>query len=238
MKLLNKYFFSIFLIIIIVFNTVICIAKPLQKYDNSEVEVRMPQKSSVDKLKNQKAFQYDNKIKKQNTYLGRIIFWFFRQFLKLFDNYGIAPFIRAIIMIGAVVFIVIMLLKTNLRSVFYKSRRRVKIEHSELEDDITKMNFNELIKKAEHNSNYRLAVRYLFLRTLKVMKEAELIDWKIDKTNNDYIVELKKEINKSDKTRKEFENLSSIYEHVWYGNFKTSNNNYQTYKNNFETFNY
>jgi hypothetical protein len=59
--------------------------------------------------------------------------------------------------------------------------------------------------------NYKEAFRYYFLCYLKNMQDQKIIQFIIDKTNEDY----KKEIVNKDEKR-EFEKLSSIFEYFWY----------------------
>ncbi len=224
-----KQIIKILIIFAIIFGATNCISKPTQRYDRSVVEVRMPEKSSVDDLKNNKNFQYDTKIKKQNNFFAKIMYRLYELFLKLFSNKGISSSIMYLIIAAAIIFIIIKLLKTDLRSVFYLPRKRMKISHKELTDDITKMTLHKLISKAEQEQNFRLAIRYLFLKELKILKEAGLIDWKIDKTNKDYIVELKSELSKNKELKKDFEEKTSIYEYTWYGNFEISEEEYEKY---------
>jgi len=220
---------KIFIFFTLFFSATNCISKPTQRYDNSVVEVRTPQEESVEELKNNRNFIYDAKIKPQNNFWQKIEYWFWKTFLKLFSNKGGAPLIRYLIIAIAVIFIVVKLFQTDLKSIFYSPRKRLKISHKELVEDINKMNLDKLISEAEQTQNYRLAIRYLFLKKLKILKDAELIDWKIDKTNKDYIVELKKELSSNEELKKDFEKITSIFEHVWYGNFKISKDEYEKY---------
>lgn len=226
---LMKNIIKIFIFFAVIFITTNCISKPTQRYDNSVVEVRMPNENSVEALKNNSNFIYDAKIRTQNNFLQKLQYWLWDMFMKLFSNKGGAPLIRYFIIAAAVIFIVIKLFQTDLKSIFYSPRKRLKISHKELLEDINKMNLDKLIADAELKQNYRLAIRYLFLKKLKKLKEAELIDWKIDKTNKDYIVELKKELSGNEELKKDFDKITSIFEHIWYGNFEISKEEYKKY---------
>ena len=63
-------------------------------------------------------------------------------------------------------------------------------------------------------NKYRLAVRFYYLLVLQKLSQKDIIDWQVQKTNADYVYEIK-----SEKLRKEFTKLTRIYDFIWYGNF-------------------
>lgn len=72
-----------------------------------------------------------------------------------------------------------------------------------------------LIKQALNDQNYRLAIRYYYLLALQQLKQKDLIDWQVQKTNHDYIYEIKNE-----SIRKQFSTITRIYDFIWYGSFE------------------
>lgn len=82
------------------------------------------------------------------------------------------------------------------------------------ETDIDQVNFDQLVSKALEESNYRLATRYLYLKTLKELSNRAIIDWHFDKTNSDYVNEIKNE-----SIKQLFKRISYIYDYIWYGEF-------------------
>lgn len=82
------------------------------------------------------------------------------------------------------------------------------------EEDIHDVDLESLLEKAIEAKNTRLAVRYYYLLLLKKLSEKELIKYDKDKTNSEYLFEIK-----NLKTRNEFSYLSYIYTYVWYGEF-------------------
>ena len=67
---------------------------------------------------------------------------------------------------------------------------------------------------------------YLWL--LKDLKESELIVWLPEKTNADYLSELKQEA-----LRKQFSYLSYLYNYIWYGEFSITDEDYLSAKKAF-----
>lgn len=93
--------------------------------------------------------------------------------------------------------------------------------------------FEQLINSAEAKSNFNLAVRYLYLQTLKKLADEKLIAYTPDKPNYVYANEL------SEKNyAASFRKLTWNYEHLWYGKFNISQPNYLGLKNNFIEFNH
>ena len=92
--------------------------------------------------------------------------------------------------------------------------------------------YNELIYEAETLKDFNLAVRYLYLQSLKKLSDSELILFSPDKTNKVYVQELSGHSYQSD-----FASLTVNYEYVWYGKFSISYNRYLQLKEEFISFN-
>ncbi len=69
---------------------------------------------------------------------------------------------------------------------------------------------------------YRLAVRVLYLHTLKLLVEKDYIAWHSNKTNSIYIMELA-----GTPYQKGFRQLSRTYEYVWYGERNPTKSQYE-----------
>ncbi|MFO8055105.1 MAG: hypothetical protein R6U19_08110 [Bacteroidales bacterium] len=79
-----------------------------------------------------------------------------------------------------------------------------------------------LQNKAIRDGQFRLAVRFAFLRILKIMEKQGYITRKPYKSNYEYEKELE------GKTfYREYLNISRIYEYTWYGNFSLQEHNYK-----------
>ena len=89
----------------------------------------------------------------------------------------------------------------------------IKAENIDL--DINRNNFKELIGNAVQSNDYRLAIRFYYLMSLKNLSEKNIIEWDNEKTNYDYYSEIKKPI-----IKKQFQYISYIYDYCWYGEFE------------------
>lgn len=101
-----------------------------------------------------------------------------------------------------------------------------------VEENITDTNFDILIAEALKDHNYRLATRYLYLKSLKQLTNKSIIEWHYDKTNSDYINEIKDETIKT-----VFKRISYIYDYVWYGEFPIDEAMYQKNELDFNKLN-
>jgi len=98
-------------------------------------------------------------------------------------------------------------------------------------ENIFDINYQKEIDKAIAGKNYRLATRLMFLRVLKVLATQSIIQYKQDRTNLDYLMQLH-----SSKYYNEFFRLTRNYEYVWYGKFDLSPEAFIIIRNEFENF--
>lgn len=116
-----------------------------------------------------------------------------------------------------IIFMIVNLVLGGSISHYWKFQSRKKASENVLifeEENIEHTNFNSLLKHALENKNSRLAIRYYYLLTLKKLSDKNLINYHIDKTNSDYLFELK-----DASLKQQFSYLSYIYSYVWYGEF-------------------
>jgi len=223
---------NIFIILItIILNTNLLSANNII-YDSTTFEVRIPEDSQLEKYRNDPEFKYDREVKKEATIWNRIINWLLEKFFKLFSNSGAAPYVRYIIVGILIALLIVKILNTDFQSLFIKSKKQIKIDYGISEQDLNKINIDEMIEKSIKNQDYRLATRYLFLKSLKILTENNIIQWKINKTNSDFVIEIK-----NTKFYEPFKSLSSVFERIWYGNFDISLENFLDVKSKFEHFN-
>jgi len=137
----------------------------------------------------------------------------------------------AIIIIGFILYFVIRYVVGKDGNFFFsKKNKKVNIATGDLAENIHEINFPESILQFEKQKDYRSAIRYHFLFILKKLSDKKLIEWNPEKTNRDYLYELKAE-----KSKEKYQKLSYIFDHVWYGEFEISENDYEYFKNQFLT---
>jgi len=98
-------------------------------------------------------------------------------------------------------------------------------------EDIFAINYQREIDKAESGNNYRLAIRLMFLRLLKDMAEKNIIQYKQDRTNLDYLLQLHPTVYYNT-----FFRITRSYEYSWYGQFDVREEAYRIIRNDFKHF--
>jgi hypothetical protein len=71
----------------------------------------------------------------------------------------------------------------------------------------------------------------LYLKSLKELNKKNLIHWSIQKTNSDYLNELR-----SGPLKKSFKDTTLIFEYIWYGDFHIDEPLLQKVKVSFDNF--
>ncbi len=206
--------------------------KVLQTDSLASVNIRHLDTAALKAYKKQPEFQYnDDKIVPSwwdrfwdwvSDQWDRFTKWLDHLFSKKDKKTGkISPFwptvfkyLFIVLGAGALVFLIFKLLGVDMKNIFRRKPTSGVIPYSEFFEDINAISFDQEIENAVAKQNYRFAVRLLYLRSLKQLSDAGLIDWKIDKTNNTYINELSNEDQRS-----AFKILTRQFEYVWYGEF-------------------
>lgn len=153
-------------------------------------------------------------------------------FTKSEKTTGILIRLFAIVLVGFLLyFIVKYLLGKDGNFIFGKKNKKITINEEELHENIHEINFPESIAQFERSGDYRSAIRYQFLFILKKLSDKKRINWNPEKTNKDYIAELKQTPLKDD-----FFNLSYIFDYVWYGEFNIDEQAYLKFKNQYQSF--
>jgi hypothetical protein len=138
----------------------------------------------------------------------------------------------AIVLVGFLLYFIIkFLIGKNGNFIFGKRNKKVVINDEELHENIHEINFPESIATFERTKDYRSAVRYQFLFLLKKLSDKKLILWNPEKTNKDYVAELK-----APHLKNEFSNLSYIFDYVWYGEFSIDEQSYAKFKEQYQSF--
>jgi hypothetical protein len=102
--------------------------------------------------------------------------------------------------------------ENNLRF-FYRKPARLRetpLEEAELPEE----DLDQLLNKAIDRNEYRMATRFLYLRTLRHLDRLELIRWHSQATDEEYLRQMDARPQGAG-----FRRITSIYERVWYGKF-------------------
>ena len=137
------------------------------------------------------------------------------------------------IIIAGFVSVLILYLRNSNIGLFRKKNKKTASGQEEdmITEDIFAINYQKEIERAAAEGNYRQATRLLFLRLLKIMSEKNIIRFKQDKTNLDYLLELY-----PTPYYKNFFRITRNYEYSWYGLFPVSKDAYLVIRNEFDGF--
>lgn len=101
-----------------------------------------------------------------------------------------------------------------------------------LDDDIHAISDWEVqLREAIEKENYRLAIRLHYHMILQKLEAENYIQYNKQKTNNDYIQEVKTKRNDNDFTR-----ITRHFDYVWYGQFPLQKEEYESIEIHFLTF--
>lgn len=140
--------------------------------------------------------------------------------------------LSAIIIIGFVLYFLIQFLLNKDGNFFFgKKNKKFVIIDQDLQENIHEINFKESVEILEQQKDYRSAIRYHFLFVLKKLTDQKLINWNPEKTNKDYLRELK-----TTDLKASFQELSHIFDYVWYGEFEVNEERYNHFKKKFSQF--
>jgi hypothetical protein len=192
----------------------------------------------LDKLRNDSDFDYSAKqIERESIWtkismlFNQYLNWIFRKLLNM-NAPAISPWIFIIAVAILVIFIIIRLLDINLKDSLFTKSDSGNLEYVVEEENIHEMNFEQLIEESIKRSEYRVAIRYLYLYALKKLSDRHLIDWVPGKTNREYEVELQQNQAGSD-----FARLGYYFEYAWYGDFEISAESFTMAQKSFQGLN-
>lgn len=231
------------LIIILFFLLNILAAKASEK-DSLTVAVdssKLAQKDFSENLSDKYSgsdYDYDSMEGDAENFLGRAISWFFDKIDQIFGiqlspaMYQIIKFIIYGLLIVFAIYILVKLLVGNNASSFFSRQSKLVAPLNIQEEHIENVDLDSYIKNALKEENYRLAIRYMYLKSLKLLSLNNIIDWHFEKTNTDYYREIE-----SVSLKENFKKASYLYDNIWYGEFALDKTGFENAQKDFERLN-
>ncbi|MBX7051349.1 MAG: DUF4129 domain-containing protein [Flavobacteriales bacterium] len=90
---------------------------------------------------------------------------------------------------------------------------------------------DRLLRIAIEKGDHKTAVRILYLKLIRQLSESKFIQWQKDKTNRDYLNEMR-----TKSTYRSFRDLTLIYEVIWYGDQEIGGHDYQKVSDMFSNY--
>ncbi|MCP4456455.1 MAG: DUF4129 domain-containing protein [Cytophagales bacterium] len=184
---------------------------------DSASDERAYEQEQLDKFNSMSSYDYDRIIPPSNNLLAKFFRAIARAIVWLFSN--VLGYLIIILLIGLLIWIIVKNTSTGKASLTIRKNRDdglIVMDRERLMEE----DFDKLLQGALKSNNFRLAIRYTFLKSLKILQLADLIDWHKEKTNYDYLRELPTH------HHSDFKQIVSVYEYVWYGEFSAEKNLY------------
>jgi hypothetical protein len=222
-----------FLLFFLSFKTFGQSAERIIPYDSSAINPRSFSNEKLQAYKDNSDFIYETNLRETPGLFARIKDWILN---KIFDNLSdsnlsnLSNFFLYVLIPLTIIFILWKLFGADKKFFFYGSSKKNKMNFEEVEN-IHEIDFDKLISEAVARQEYRLAVRLSYLRLLKELTVKNLIAWSPEKTNYEYLRELKE-----NKLRDQFAHNSLMYEYIWYGDFEIDKDNFAKINSGFQTF--
>jgi hypothetical protein len=187
---------------------------------------------SVRSLRSQKEFEYmknlDSLLKKRQELAKKKQ----KKQSSVSEPVNVFPVIEVVLwalLIGALLFVLYRIFLSD-RGLFASPLRNKNLEVEE-EHFTDEVYLDQQLQQAIRDSNYRLAIRFLYLQSLNKLAEREWLQLSPDKTNYQYVRELAKP-----QLKKSFARITLHYEYAWYGDFVIEQQVFDPIKKEFEEF--
>ncbi|MEO6314833.1 MAG: DUF4129 domain-containing protein [Chitinophagaceae bacterium] len=211
-----------------------CLAQQDIRYDSAATDSRSFNASELNTYKADKDFQYNRYKEPPRSLWDRFWDWFWNRIGRILSTRGGAVAFKstltllAILVLGYFIYKVSGMGKAGL----FKRNAGTGMGYSVSDEDIHSINFDEAIDLAIQNNNYRLAVRLLYLQSLKKLADRNLINWQLNKTNIAYLQELQ-----GSAQQPFFSNLTLQFENNWYGDLPITATEFEAVHQQFKQFN-
>jgi len=207
-----------------VYETPISKTYSFKEASDAKIDTRTIPQSDLQKVKSDEEYWYVNEAPqraKKN-----------REPKKSVDIFDLSWFrvLFWVLVIGGFVALLIWFLATSNIRLFSRRSKEVGGEETieEATENIFELNFGKEIQKAIGSQNYRMAVRLMYLRTLRDLSLKNLINYTHEKTNSDYLFQLA-----GTSYYKNFFRLTRDFDYTWYGHFPLSQDSFSVIQNDF-----
>lgn len=218
-------------------------SSPVVQYGTqSDLEPVNFDKAKLEEYRQLKDFDYLTEIEK-DSWWTRFKKWLdmkYQQFMDwLFGEYKanailalLLKLLPYLIIAGILALIVWLFIRLNPGASFLVEPQEPRVNFNEEEEIIHKADISGLIDEAIANRDYRLAIRYYYLRLLKQLDSHGFIQYEFQKTNAEYLIEIKEEDLQSSVKK-----IIRLYNFIWYGNFPVSAEDFNRVQENFRSIN-
>ncbi len=210
-----------------------CMSSTHAQGDSSLSSPRQFDRQSMQQYSTQRDFKYEDVPPAEMSIWDWVKYRFLRLLSKIFSPHQQTTVIKILfylLMIFGIVMIVLNLAGVKIGRFIVRDGKTIIAPHM-AEENIREMNMDALIADAAAKKQWRLSVRYQYLKALRLLTDRELIRWQPGKTNMDYYYELRE-----DGLKNTFLIATADFENAWYGNSEVTEGHYQESKKSLENF--
>lgn len=201
--------------------------------DRVPMRVRYPDPDHLRDKQTDHDYQYANEAPPPENPLARFWVWLLSKIGRFLASEAYQNVWQYVILTAIAGTAIYLLMKAEvLGFLFSKKAQSVDLAYENLAENIHEINFDTAVDEAVGQRNFRLAVRLLYLQTLKQLSDTGRIQYKPDKTNRQYVYELANSSLQSD-----FESLTRQFEFTWYGDFPIDETQFAALRTSFNSFN-
>lgn len=121
------------------------------------------------------------------------------------------------------------LIASDVRLFRRKSLSVAQVEMENFAGDIYSIDYETATQHALHENHFRLAIRLMYLHVLRLMAEADIIQYKVERTNSDYLAQVY-----ATAYYPKFFRMTRNFEYAWYGKFPITEKALEEIKNNYD----
>ncbi|WP_136073201.1 hypothetical protein [Candidatus Ulvibacter alkanivorans] len=229
---------SIYILLFFFFSTVSVMASEKDsltvRLDSTRIETKEFSEALSEKYSGSD-YDYDQMDGEAQNFIARGLGWFFQQLADMLGiqmSYEMQKFLEFLFyaLLGILILYIILKLLIGENATAFFTRKSTMVAPLNIEEEhIENIDLDTYISDALAQQNYRLAIRYMYLRSLKLLSAHSLIDWHYDKTNTDYYREIDNE-----QVKANFKKVSYLYDNIWYGEYDLNNIGFQSAKVDFD----
>ena len=205
------------------------------RIDSSNIRVKKFYAKALQHYKADKDFNYNgDAVNKGESLWARFWHWVWRVLFGWVADARYSTYLQYFLLTVSASFLAYIIFKSlgiDLVKLMTGEAKKVSVPYTETLENIHEINFDAEIENAIAQHNYRIAVRLLYLKSLKQLSDKNLIQWQIDKTNSAYVFELT-----NPDQKQLFGLLTRRFEYVWYGNFTIDRQTFTSVNQLFQTF--
>jgi hypothetical protein len=228
----------ILVVLFTVFSNLRLLSAPVQKtvrYDSTAVKTIIPSKEKEEKVFAEVDVDFARKVENKNIGLwDRFWNWILESLFGDSDyesRQNAQKLFFWFIAIAGLGLVIWLLTRTQFTSFLKGNTKKAAFNFSDVEEDISGIDFNARISKAVQENDLRLAIRWQYLKQLYLLNEKQAISYQPFKTNIDYTQELS-----GSSLQKTFTTISRVYDYVWYGKYTITQSEYHAFETEFKQF--